>query len=130
MAVVGRALLLAVGLADRAVHVEDEPGELAVPVGAVDPLAGEVHQPLQVVRVVRVSVSNRAISLVEAAVWSLARPPTTVRIGGIDAESLGVVEVLVPGQAAVDRLPQQGGEAVLSVLAGPCVLQFDRRPCR
>ena len=34
VAVVGRALLLAVGLADRAVHVEDDPGQLAMPVRA------------------------------------------------------------------------------------------------
>src|SRR5262249_44299424 len=46
--VVGRALLVAVGLAHRAVHIEDQPGQLAVPVGAVDPPAGEVHQPVQV----------------------------------------------------------------------------------
>src|SRR5262249_7052699 len=46
--VVGRALLMAVGLAHRTVHVQDELRELAVLMGLVDPLAGEVHQVLEV----------------------------------------------------------------------------------
>ena len=41
VAVVGAALLMAVGLAHRTVHVQDEFRELAVLVGLVDPLAGE-----------------------------------------------------------------------------------------
>ena len=109
VAVVGGALLLAVGLADRAVHVEDEPGELAVPVGAIDPLAGEVHQPVQVV------AGREGLGLEAGDLAGRGRrvvPGPTAHHGahrGIDAESLGVVEVLVPGQAAVDRLTQQGG---------------------
>src|SRR5262249_33576124 len=42
----------------------------------------------------------------------------------VNAESLGVVEVRVPGQAAVDRLPQQGGRGVLNIRAGAMVLQL------
>jgi hypothetical protein len=48
VAVVGGALLPAVGRADRAVRVEDDPGALAGPVRALDPPAGQVHQPVQV----------------------------------------------------------------------------------
>src|SRR5262249_44733472 len=47
---------------------------------------------------------------------------TTVQ-GGVEAESLGVVEILVSRQPAVNRLPQQGGLGVLSVLPGATVLQ-------
>jgi hypothetical protein len=42
----------------------------------------------------------------------------------VEPESLGVVEVLVPGQAAEDRLPQQGGRGVLSIPAGSTALQL------
>src|SRR5262249_54869412 len=38
-----------------------------------------------------------------------------------------VVNIFVAGQAAVDRLPQQGEQAVLGVLAGPGILQIPRR---
>jgi hypothetical protein len=75
----------------------------------------------------RVWVSKQAISLVEAAVWFPDPPADHGAHRRIVAESLGVVEVLVPGQAAVDRLTQQGGRGVLSVLAGSMVLQLTGR---
>lgn len=44
VAVVGGPLLVAVGLARRAVHIQDELGERAMAVGLVDPLPGEIDQ--------------------------------------------------------------------------------------
>ncbi len=44
VAVVGRALLLAVGLADRAIQVEDQLFQRPSSLDLVDPLAGEIHQ--------------------------------------------------------------------------------------
>jgi hypothetical protein len=41
-----------------------------------------------------------------------------------EAESVGVVEVLVPGQSAGHRLPRKGGQAVASILSGAWVLEF------
>jgi hypothetical protein len=46
--VVGRALLLAIGLADRAVHVEDQLLQRLSPMHLVDPLTAELHQCSQV----------------------------------------------------------------------------------
>jgi hypothetical protein len=42
----------------------------------------------------------------------------------LDRKPLGVVEVLVPGQSAGDRPPQQGGHGVLSIPAGSTVLKL------
>jgi hypothetical protein len=46
--------------------------------------------------------------------------------GGIGAESVGVIEILVPDQRPVDRLPQQGGSGMLSIPAGSTVSLFTR----
>jgi hypothetical protein len=46
VAVVGGPLLTAVGLADGAVHVEDQLGELTVRMGLVDPLARQIYQSI------------------------------------------------------------------------------------
>jgi hypothetical protein len=50
VAVEGGSLLPAVGLADRAVHVHRQIGQLAVPASVIDPSTGEVYQPVQVGR--------------------------------------------------------------------------------
>ena len=44
--------------------------------------------------------------------------------GGVEAESVGVVEILVAGQAALGRLTQQRRQAVARVLSGALVLQL------
>jgi hypothetical protein len=46
IAVGGAALLTAVGLAHRTVHVQDEPDEFTAAVGLADPLPGEIDQVL------------------------------------------------------------------------------------
>ena len=123
VAVVGGALLLAVGLADRAVHVEDDPGELAMPVRAIDPLAGQVHQPVQVL------AGRERLGLEPADLAGrggrMVSGPTADHGAhrGIDAQALSVVEVLVPGQATEEGLTQESREAVACVPAGPCVVQ-------
>src|SRR6516162_2019333 len=45
---------------------------------------------------------------------------------GIEAEAFGVVDILIAGQAAVDRLAQQSCQAVLGVLSGARVVQAGR----
>ncbi len=103
-AVVGRALLLAVGLAHRAVHVEDDPGELAVMTGAVDPQARQVHQLIQI-RLGRQRLGLEAGHLASRSGHGVTGPPTDDSAqGGVDTEAFGVVEVLVAGQAPIDRL--------------------------
>src|SRR5262249_31563657 len=46
---------------------------------------------------------------------------------GIDTEALGVVHVLVAGQPAIDRLAEEGPQAVLGVLPDAGVMQSTRR---
>jgi hypothetical protein len=51
-----------------------------------------------------------------------------------DRQTRGVVQILVPGEPAVDRLPQEGRQLVLRVHAGPAVaeqaLRHRRQPQR
>ncbi len=44
----------------------------------------------------------------------------------INADTVGVVDILIPGEAAVDRLAQQRGHAVLDVAAGAEVEELGR----
>src|SRR5262249_34377964 len=46
-----------------------------------------------------------------------------------EAEAFGVVDILVAGQPAVDRLAEEGEQAVPGVLAGAGVVQDGRRRC-
>ena len=65
------------------------------------------------------SVSNRPISLVEAAGRSMPLPADDGAHGRVAGEPLGVVDVLVAGEAAVDRLPQEAEQPVADVLPAP-----------
>lgn len=124
--VVGAALLMAVGLADRAVHVQDELLELAVLMGLADPLAREVHQVLEVV-IGAEGLGLEAGHLAGGSRLDVLGPATHHRPqGGIEAEALGVVHIFIACQAAVDRLPQQRRQGVLGVLPGPGILQAAR----
>ena len=84
----------------------------------VDPLAGEVHQRAQVLAgaeglgLEAADLAGRGGALVSGPAAHHGSH------GGIDAQALGVVDILVAGQSAVDRLPEERGEAVLRVLAG------------
>ena len=41
----------------------------------------------------------------------------------VERQSLGIVDILVSGQAAIDRLPQQARQQVARILAAPQVRQ-------
>ena len=71
----------------------------------------------------RVSVSKRAISLVEAGRMVLGAATDHGSHGGIEAEAFGVVDILIAGQPAVDRLTEQGEQAVLRVLSDASIVQ-------
>jgi hypothetical protein len=47
--------------------------------------------------------------------------------GRIETEAFGIVDILVAGQLAVDRLAQQGRKSVLGVPPSPGILQAARR---
>ena len=82
VAVVGRALLIAMGLALGTVHVEDEPS------GGFRPCTRSIEAPdrsistARLAPVVSLSVSKRATWLVEAAVRSIISRPTTALMAG------------------------------------------------
>ena len=106
--VVGRALLLSVGLADGAVQVEDQLFERLAPMDLVDPLAGEIHQR----REVALGTERLGLEASDSAGGSgfLVRQRRSatdnVTHGRIDRQPLGIVHVFIACQSAVDRLPQ------------------------
>src|SRR5271168_955032 len=63
------------------------------------------------------SVSKRPIWLAEAADPVIARSPTTQRIAGSRHKPFGVVHILVAGQPAKYRLPQQPDQQMPAVFA-------------
>ncbi len=94
--------------------------------GLVDPLAGAVHQELQVL------FGAEGFGL-EAGHLTGGRGLIVLGAAtdhgpqcGIEAEAFGVVDILVPSQPAVDRLAEEGEQAVLRVLSGPAVVQAGR----
>src|SRR5512135_1346953 len=108
VAVEGGALLPAVGLADRAVHVEDDPGELAVSVRAIDPPAGQVHQPVQVLAR-RERLGLEPGDLTGRGGGMVPGPTADHRAQrGVDAQAMSIVEILVPGQPTEEGLSQEG----------------------
>jgi hypothetical protein len=119
VAVVGRALLLAVGRTDRTVHVQDQLANRLVFADPIHQHTGQVAQRLEVVwpgEGLRLESTHLAGGGSGVVRRSTANHLTH---GGIDTEPLGVVGVLVAGQTAVDRLTQQSGQAVPGVPARP-----------
>jgi hypothetical protein len=120
------ALLVAVGLAHRTVHVQDELGELAVAVGLVDPLPGEIHQMLEVlcagecIRLEACHLTGGGCRLI------LGPTPDHDPHRGIEAKTLGIIDIFIAGQTAVDRLAKESQQAVLGVLPRAGVNQAAR----
>ena len=117
VAVPGGALLRAMGRAHRAVHVERDPTQRLGGVVAVDPVARHVRQGGEVLG------SGEHFGLepphlagrCRIARDSLAADDPAHR--GITSQSVGVVDVLVAGEPAEDRLARKGDDAVQSVVA-------------
>jgi hypothetical protein len=102
VAVVGAALLTAVGLADGAVHVEDQLGELTVRMGLVDPLARQIDQERQIL-VGAECVGLEAGHLTGGRGCGVLGPAThDGPHHGIEAKAIGVIDILVTGQSAVN----------------------------
>jgi hypothetical protein len=78
VAVGGGALLVAVGLAQQTVQVQDELGELAVTVGLIDPLPGEMDRVLEVLLAEECS-RLEACHLTGGSGLGVFGPSTTVR---------------------------------------------------
>ncbi len=109
-----------------AIHVEDDDLRSLAVMNPVDPDPREVRQRRQVLlrrQPLRLEAPHltgrgrttiKALAVHDGAHRRVARQP------------FGIVHVLVSGQAAIDRLPQQARQQVARVLATPQVRQ--RRP--
>jgi hypothetical protein len=88
VAVPGRALLIAVGRALGAVHVEDDARGRGAPVYLVDPGTRQIYQRRGLASLASHSVSKRPIWLLDAAKRSSPSRPTIARIAGSRAGQL------------------------------------------
>jgi len=106
VAVVRRSLLPAVGLAHRAVHVQHDPRELPRLLDAIDPFPRELRKSDLVL------LRGEHLCLEPANLARRRRCPLycptadNLTHSGIDGEPIGVVGVLVPGEAGENRLPE------------------------
>jgi hypothetical protein len=124
MAVVGAAFLVAVGRAFARIHVQHDDPRLTPLVHRLDPLARQIGAGSEVLR------PRQPLGL-ETSHLAGRGTPTHRRVAAdhpahrwIAAQPLGVVRVLVAGQPAEYRLPQQPDQRVASIPAGAC------HPCR
>jgi hypothetical protein len=101
----GRAFLLPVGRALRAVHVQDDAIRRATLVHPVDPGSGQLGERREV------GLGREPFSLEAAHLAGRGRGPIDTlpaddgAHGGIAGEPLGIVHVFVAGEPAVDGLP-------------------------
>src|SRR5262249_43296592 len=108
-------------------YVQDELGELALLMGLVDPPPGEVHQQLQVLLGAEgLGLETRHLTGGSRLVVLGATTEHSSQ-GGIEAKALGVVDILVASQSAVDRLAGEGQQTVWGVLSRAGVVQAGRR---
>ena len=119
MAVVGAALLLAVDRAFGRIHVENDPLGVVLRLGLRNQLAVHSHQPQQVI----FARQHLCLEALQSRGQCPAAIPVLLRAdrakGRIGRHSDGVIEVLVAGESAVNRLPQQIGQRELLVRALP-----------
>jgi hypothetical protein len=116
-----------VGLGHGTAHVEDELRELAMLMGLADPLAGEIHQLLEVLlggECFRLEGGHLAGGSGRLVLGAATDHGPHRRI---EAVAFGVVDILVASQPAVDRLAEKGKEPVLGILPGAGVVQAGRR---
>jgi hypothetical protein len=119
VAVVGRALLLAVGRALRAVQIEDDAVRRPARVHPVDPGAGQSGERREV------GLGGQPLGLEAAHLAGRGCGPVKPLTphdgahGRIAGEAVCVVDVFVAGQPAVDRLPHEAEQPVADVLPVP-----------
>jgi hypothetical protein len=130
VAVVGRALLRAVGRAHAAVDVEHQRGSCALPLRAVDPPPREIGERRQVRR-----RGHRA--RLEAAHLARGRGRLRHRAAaddrphrGIVPQAVSIVHVLVAGEAPEHRLTKLSDQAVAPVPPDAGVGEHLARHCR
>ena len=127
VAIPDRAFLLAVGRALGTVHVEDDRARGPLLMHPVDPGTRQIRQRFQI------GVRRQPLGL--EAPHLAARCRRTVETltaddgphGGVAGEPLGVVDILVAGEAAEDRLSKQPGQRVARILAAAVIEELGNR---
>src|SRR5271167_322981 len=130
MAVVGAALLGAMGLADAAVDVEHDGGLWLARMYTIDPRTRQIGQCSEI----RVAAQPRRLE----AAHLTRRSSTTVQPaaihhgahGWIMCQTLGVVDILIAGQAAEHGLTKQTSQQVTGILAAAALRQHRTREIR
>src|SRR5271169_6601450 len=121
MTVPDATLLLAVGRAHARIHVENDASRRPAAVHKIDPLAGQVGKSREVL-VCREPLRLEAAHLAWRSRAALSRfasdNPAHRRIM---TQAIGIVHILVSGEATKYRLPEQPGQCVLTILASACV---------
>ena len=129
VAVIGRALLLTECRADGAVHVEHDAPRRIVVVTPVDPHPRQVRKGREVL-VVRQQLGLEPPHLAgrcPAALDRLAADDPAHR--GITPEPVGVVDILVAGETAIDGLAKETDDAVPAVPARTAISEHAARQC-
>jgi hypothetical protein len=115
--------LRAVGRAHAAVDIEHEPGPRPADLDAVDPAPGEVGQRRQILRGDQ-RAGLEATHLARGRGLLRHRPAAdNPPHCGIASKALGVVHVLVPGEAAEHCLAELGKQCVTLVLPSARIVQ-------
>jgi hypothetical protein len=113
--------LLAMGRADARIHVEHDASRRTPAMNTVDPLAGQISERRKV-PFRREPARLKAAHLARRSRCTRGRlsadyPPH----GGIMAQPLGVVHILVSGKSSEHRLSQHSDESMSAILASACV---------
>jgi hypothetical protein len=124
VAVVGRAFLLAIGRADRAVRVENQLVRWSVLAKPVHPLTGHSPERIEVVRVAQ-HICLKAGHLARGGGVPIHGAPShDMTHDRIDLQPFGVVDIFIPSQTAIDGLADQGCYRMTDIAAGTKVEQF------
>jgi hypothetical protein len=118
MAVPDAHLLFAVCRADARIHVEHDASRRTATMNAVDPLAGQIGESGKVLfrcEPARLEAAHLARRC-RCPQRRLAANNPTHR--GIMTQALGVVDILISGEAAEHRLPQHADQGMATVLTG------------
>jgi hypothetical protein len=126
VAVVCRPFLPPVGLAHRAVHVQHDPRELPSFHDAIDPFPGEMSEGgLVLLRGENFHLEPAHLARGRGCVLDCPSPYDLAH-RRIDDKPIGIVGVLVPGEAGEDRLPELCAERVARVLSVSAILNAVR----
>ena len=126
MAVVGAAFLRAMGLTDAAVHVEHDRRLRLALMHPIDPGAGQIGQGGEVY----VAGQPCGLEAAHLAGRSSARSRPAIHHGPhrrIMCQAIGIVDVLISGEAAEHRLAKQARQQVAGVLATAALRQHRTR---